>query len=230
MYTHLKRFLDIILALALIIGLFPLFFIISIILLNTGEKEIIYRQKRIGQYGNQFELIKFVSMLKDSAKMGLGFHTTRNDPRVTKFGKILRLSKLNELPQLFNILNGSMSFVGPRPLIEKSYLKYEKSARKKIFLNKPGLTGIGSVVFRDEEIMVSDYQNKGGETTELYKLYIFPAKQVLELWYSSKKSFFVDLKILFLTGIAVFFKRQQLHLLFFRKAPWEKLKLLLKNV
>jgi lipopolysaccharide/colanic/teichoic acid biosynthesis glycosyltransferase len=230
MYVYIKRTFDVLFALVLVVLLLPLLLVIAFILLNTAEKVVLYKQTRIGQFGKKYHVIKFSSMLKNSSKMGLGFHTTRKDPRVTKFGKTLRLSKLNELPQLFNILDGSMSFVGPRPMIEKSFLKYDKKARKKIFSNTPGLTGLGSIVFRDEERMVSDYEKIGGKTTDLYLDYIFPSKQILELWYNKNKSFSVDIKILFLTGIAVFFKGQKLHFILFRSVPWERLTLLKKDV
>ena len=98
-------------------------------------------------------------MLKNSINMGTGSITLKNDFRVTRVGKILRKTKINELPQIFNILKGDISFVGPRPLVMESFLAYPKKIQLKIYLIKPGLTGIGSIVFRDEESIISNIKN-----------------------------------------------------------------------
>jgi len=102
--------------------------------------------------GKPFKVIKFVTMQKNSDKMSGGDITIRNDPRVTKFGKVLRITKLNELPQLVNVFLGDMSIIGPRPLMEIHYNYYPKSIKERIYDVKPGMTGIVSVVLRDEEL------------------------------------------------------------------------------
>ncbi|RYZ95740.1 MAG: sugar transferase, partial [Sphingobacteriaceae bacterium] len=156
MYRSAKRVLDIIIASLALILLSPILIPVSIILLFTGEKEVFYFQKRIGYHNRPFDIIKFATMLKNSPNIGTGEITLRNDPRVTAFGKFLRMSKINELPQVINVLKGDMSIVGPRPLMKVSFDIYNEEVQQKIYLSKPGITGIGSVVFRDEEKIVSE--------------------------------------------------------------------------
>ena len=199
MYQVIKRIFDFSISLIGLLFLIPIFLPIMIILKFTGEGEVFYLQKRMGRNNSFFYIYKFATMLKDSPNIGTGTHTLRNDPRVTKFGKILRITKINELPQILNVLFGSMSLVGPRPLIEKSYLKYTKEVQDTIYKNKPGITGLGSLVFRDEEKLVSLYKDTGNDTFEYYSKFIFPYKGQLELWYYNNCSLIVDLKVLFLT-------------------------------
>jgi lipopolysaccharide/colanic/teichoic acid biosynthesis glycosyltransferase len=199
MYLIIKRIFDFSSSLLGLIILIPVFLPIMIILKFTGEGEVFYLQKRMGKDNSFFYIYKFATMLKDSPNIGTGNHTVRNDPRVTEFGKILRITKINELPQILNVLFGSMSLVGPRPLIEKSFYKYSKEVQDIIYKNKPGITGLGSLVFRDEEKLVSAFSDAGGDTFEYYSKYIFPYKGQLESWYRNNISFIVDLKILFLT-------------------------------
>ena len=151
MYKFFKRLLDITVALIAIIILLPLLLAIMIGLKLTGEGYIFYKQKRIGRNNKYFEILKFATMLKDSPNMGSGSITLRNDPRVTPMGGFLRKTKINELPQIFNILLGDISLVGPRPLVDKTFNAYTEGVRSVIYKVKPGLTGIGSIVFRDEE-------------------------------------------------------------------------------
>ncbi|MDB9828858.1 sugar transferase, partial [Flavobacteriaceae bacterium] len=147
MYKIIKRFFDILLSLLVILLLSPLLFPIMVGLLLTGEGEIWYKQKRIGFKNKPFLIWKFATMLKNSPKMAGGIITTKKDPRITPMGGFLRKSKINELPQLINIFKGDMSFVGPRPLMSISFETYTKDVQKVIYNVKPGLTGIGSIVF-----------------------------------------------------------------------------------
>ena len=117
MYKHIKRFFDITFSLLAIILLSPILIPVIILLLLTGEHEVFYRQDRVGYKNKIFKIWKFATMLKNSPNMGDGDITKRGDPRITRVGKLLRQSKINELPQLINILTGDMSFVGPRPLM-----------------------------------------------------------------------------------------------------------------
>ncbi len=114
-----KRVIDFLLALVALSILSPLLVVCMIILLCTGEHEVFYFQQRIGRGGRPFRIWKFATMLKNSPDIGTGTITTRNDPRVLPFGAFLRKSKINELPQIINVLSGSMSVTGPRPLVEK---------------------------------------------------------------------------------------------------------------
>ena len=129
MYVFLKRLFDLILSFIALFFLFPFFLIISIILLFTGEGEVFYLQERIGFKNKKFKIIKFATMIKDSPNIGTGSITLRDDPRVLPIGKILRKTKINELPQIFNVIIGNMSIVGPRPQMERDLDKFPKSTR-----------------------------------------------------------------------------------------------------
>src|SRR5258708_34632418 len=156
MYKLTKRLIDIIIASVALLLLSPLLIPSIIILLLTGEHEVFYFQKRVGYKNKMFNIWKFATMLKNSPSIGTGEITLRNDPRVTSFGKILRITKINELPQIINVFKGDMSVVGPRPLMEVSVKLYPEDIQAKIYNCKPGMTGIGSLIFRDEEKIVSD--------------------------------------------------------------------------
>lgn len=159
-----------------------------------------YYQRRVGYKNRLFDIWKFATMLKDSPNMGTGTITVRNDPRVTPMGGFLRKSKLNELPQIINVLKGDMSLVGPRPLDEKGFNAYSEAVRSKIYNVTPGITGIGSVIFRDEEQLVSAATIP---PREFYNQFIAPYKGELELWYQEHQSLLTDLKILVLTVVVI---------------------------
>ena len=128
----LKRLFDIIFSAIVIIVFSPLGLVIVLILLFTGEGEVFYKQSRIGQYGEQFGIYKFVTMIKDSPNIGAGDITLKEDFRVLPFGKILRKLKLNEFPQFINVLLGDMSLVGPRPLVKNQYNMIPETLKEKI--------------------------------------------------------------------------------------------------
>jgi lipopolysaccharide/colanic/teichoic acid biosynthesis glycosyltransferase len=204
MYTIIKRFIDILLSSIALVCLSPLLLPICLILAVTGEHEVFYFQKRVGLKNQPFYIWKFATMVKDSANMKLGLLTIRNDPRVTKVGKFLRMTKINELPQIMNIVKGDMSIVGPRPLVDKTFNPYPDHVKSVIYNIRPGLTGIGSIVFRDEEQLLS---NCGMDPKEYYEKKILPAKGELELWYQKKMGLLLDCKIIFLTAVAVLFPK-----------------------
>lgn len=197
----------------------PLFLFIMLILSVTGEKEIFYLQERMGFLNRPFGIIKFASMLKNSMNMGKKTVTLRNDFRITSVGKFLRISKLNEIPQILNVVKGDMSLVGPRPLLIQSYYKYHPDVQKIIYQNRPGITGLGSLVFRDEEKLVSTYHKTGRDPLEYYKLYIYPYKGALETWYFHHISFWTDSTILLLTILSLFFKNSALVYKVFKTIP-----------
>jgi lipopolysaccharide/colanic/teichoic acid biosynthesis glycosyltransferase len=149
---------------------------------------------------NNFELVKFATMLRDSPNIGTGNLTINNDPRVLQFGRFLRKTKLNELPQLFNVLVGNMSIVGPRPLTSDTFSMYVKSTQKAILEVKPGLSGIGSLIFRNEELLVLGNKNP----REFYAQKISPYKGELELWYINNQSIRMYFRVIFLTLLVVF--------------------------
>lgn len=207
MYAFIKRFFDILFSLLALIILLPLFTPIILLLLLTGEHEVFFRQDRVGYHNSIFRIWKFATMLKNSPNMGTGDVTTRNDPRVTRIGRFLRISKLNELPQIINILTGDMSFVGPRPLMKVGFDRYRDDMKEKVYRVKPGLTGIGSIVFRDEELIIT---KSSLPPHECYRQVILPYKGAVEVWYQQHISFFTDFMILFLTAWYIVFPNSNL--------------------
>ena len=197
----MKRIFDIIVSLIALILLSPFFILISIILRFTGEGEIFYLQERVGYLNKPFKIIKFATMLANSENIGTGSITIRNDPRVLPFGKFLRKTKINELPQFINVLLGNMSLVGPRPQLKRDFEKFHNEVQENMYKSKPGITGLGSIVFRDEEKWISNHK---GDKHKFYKDKIAPYKGELELWYYKNQSFYLDLKILIITLYVVF--------------------------
>lgn len=209
-YQCLKKTFDLILSLLGIVTISPIFLIIILILKVTGEGEIFYLQERMGLNKKPFYIYKFATMIKNSPNLGNKTFTVRNDPRITRVGQFLRMTKINELPQILNVIKGDMSLVGPRPLLIKSFEKYTTAVQNVIYKNKPGITGIGSLVFRDEELLVTKYKDKGKDPIEYYKTYIYPYKGALEEWYFYNCSVRVDMKILFLTFWSLINPKSQL--------------------
>lgn len=197
-----------------LVVLSPVLLLTIIILLLTGEHEVFYYQKRIGYKNKPFYIWKFATMLKNSPNIGTGHITLRNDPRVTWFGKILRITKINELPQIFNVLRGDMSIVGPRPLMESGFRLYSEEIQSKIYDVKPGITGIGSLVFRDEEKLIS----ASDDPVAMYQA-ISPFKGALEMWYQKNASVYVDLMIIFLTAWSIPFPNNTLQDRVFKDLP-----------
>ena len=197
----MKRFLDIVLSFMALVVLAPFLLPVLVILRFTGEGEVFYIQERAGRGGNSFGLYKFATMLKNSPNIGAGEITVRGDPRVLPFGQFLRKTKLNELPQLWNIFIGDMSVVGPRPMVLNTYVNYPEEARQKLNTIRPGLTGIGSIVFRDEERYLADRD----EPMEFYREHIIPYKSDLELWFVENNTLWLYIKIIFVTAWVVVF-------------------------
>lgn len=212
----MQRLFDILFSTIAIICFSPFLIIIMLILLCTGEHEIFYLQKRIGKNGKEFGVIKFATMLKDSPNIGTGTITTRNDPRVLPFGSFLRKTKLNELPQLFNIFIGNMSVIGPRPLVKKGYDNYSEEVKSYINKVTPGLSGIGSIVFRDEEKYFND---PSINAAEFYKNNIQPYKGLLEIWYVKHKSIILYFKLIILTVVCVLNSNSTLYLKWLKDLP-----------
>ena len=210
MYPIIKRFFDILASLLALVVLSPLLIPIAIGLKLTGEGYIWYFQERVGFKNKLFSIYKFATMLKDSPNMAGGLITTKKDPRLTPMGGFLRSSKINELPQLINILNGDMSIVGPRPVMQKSFDAYPIEIQKVIYNVKPGLTGIGSIIFRDEEALITEVRDKGGDTWDFYKNKIYPFKGDVEKWYQKHQSFYTDFMCIFLTAWVILFPKSEL--------------------
>ncbi len=216
MYKIIKRFFDILFSFVAIIILLPIFIPIIILLLLTGEHEVFFRQDRVGYKNKIFRIWKFATMLKNSPNMGHGDVTMRKDPRITRFGRFLRQSKFNELPQVVNILTGDMSFVGPRPLMKVGFDRYSDEMKAKVYNTHPGLTGIGSIVFRDEELILT---HSNLPPHECYRTIILPYKGTLEVWYQQHQGFFTDFMILFLTAWYVIFPNSKFVYKIFPSLP-----------
>ena len=215
MYPTLKRFFDIILSFIAIVCLTPVWLPIIIALLLTGEHLVFYLQQRVGKRGKMIGVWKFVTMVRNSANIGTGSVTVLNDPRVLPVGKFLRKTKLNELPQLINIFIGNMSIIGPRPLMQCDFDAYSQEAQNHVIESKPGLSGIGSIVFRDEEVIVS----RAKEPVAFFMQVIQPFKGQLEIWYHEHRSLWVDFMIIFLTVWVVIFPKSELVYKVFPSLP-----------
>ncbi len=215
-YFLWKRLLDILISGAALILLLPLFLPLMIILRLTGEGEVFYWQERVGYRGRKISLIKFATMLKNSPNVGTRTITTKNDPRVLPLGRFLRKTKINELPQILNVLKGDMSLVGPRPQTEECYAYFPIEDRDKIYLCKPGLTGVGSIVFRDEE---ETLDGSGKSYERCYREDIMPYKLALELWYLENRSLWVDFNLILLTAIAIVIPGNSLHTKLLKSLP-----------
>jgi lipopolysaccharide/colanic/teichoic acid biosynthesis glycosyltransferase len=192
----IKRIFDFLVSLFGLIIFSPLFLIIAILIKLDSEGPVFYRGERVGKDGKPFRIFKFRTMVKDAEKLG-GPSTSADDPRLTKFGKILRKYKLDELPQLINVLKGEMSLVGPRPEVKMYVDMLKPEEKEKILSVKPGMTDLASLWdFHEEEVL------KGSEDPEkAYMEKIRPKKIQLQLEYVKNRSFLLDLKIIFKTLI-----------------------------
>ena len=217
MYYFFKRLLDIIVSLLSLFILLPFFIPIVIILRCSDEGEVFYFQQRYGLNNIKFQIWKFATMQKNSMNIGTGSITLKNDPRVTKIGSFLRRTKINELPQIINILKGDISLVGPRPLVTKTFTAYNEEVQSKIYNVKPGLTGIGSIIFRDEESIISAVKDE--DPHQFYIRVIAPYKGDLELWYQNNNSFVLDLKLIFMTAWVILFPNSRLYEKWFKDLP-----------
>ncbi len=222
----LQRLIDIALSSFSLMILSPLFLFIMLILRFSGEGEIFFLQERIGKDGKKFKLFKFATMLKNSQNIGSKTITIKNDPRVLPLGKFLRKSKINEVPQLLNIFFGSMSVVGPRPLTEETFNLYADNVQKRVSVVRPGLSGIGSIIFRDEENILNLSEE---DSTLFYQQNIAPYKGELEMWYVNHSNIFTYLQVIMTTIWIVIFPSSKIYRYFFKELPEipDKLKIFL---
>jgi len=180
----MQRIFDVIFSGIALVLLAPLLLPLMFILRVTGEGEIFFPQNRVGLGGKHFKLYKFATMLKDSPNMDMGTVTVKNDPRILPMGGLLRKTKINELPQLINIFNGDMSVIGPRPQTQRCFDAFPLSSQNEIIKVRPGLSGIGSIIFRNEE----DMMHANNDPDKFYDEIVMPYKGSLEDWYVSHKS------------------------------------------
>lgn len=184
-YRAVKRFLDVTASFLGLVLLSPLLLAVSILIKIDSRGPVIFRQKRIGRNGKVFEIYKFRSMCVGAEKTGSGVYSGKGDARVTRIGKILRATSIDELPQLLNILKGEMSFVGPRPPLTYHPWKYEEYTdfQKRMFEVRPGITGWAQV--------------NGRKDVEWHK------RIELNVWYVDHMSLLLDIKIMFMTALKV---------------------------
>jgi lipopolysaccharide/colanic/teichoic acid biosynthesis glycosyltransferase len=211
----MQRFFDILFSGLALLVLAPLLIPIIIILRLTGEGEIFFTQQRIGKGGKPFGLLKFATMLKDSPNIGTGTVTLKDDPRILPFGRFLRKTKINELPQLINILKGDMSVVGPRPQAPRCFGAFPKAMQEEIVKVRPGLSGIGSIIFRDEENLLHD----SDEPVRFYDEVIAPYKGALEEWYIQNQNLRNYFLLIFMTVWVVLFPKSQIVWRFLEGLP-----------
>jgi lipopolysaccharide/colanic/teichoic acid biosynthesis glycosyltransferase len=211
----MQRFFDILFSGLALLVLSPLFIPIMILLRFTGEGEIFYVQRRVGMNGEMFGLLKFATMLKDSPSLGTGTVTVKDDPRVLPMGQFLRKTKINELPQLFNILLGDMSVVGPRPQTQRCFDAFPKDVQVDIVRVRPGLSGVGSIFFRDEE----DLLHGAADPANFYDNVIAPYKGALEKWYVRHATLINYFLVIFVTVWVVVFPRSRIAWSVFSDLP-----------
>ena len=211
----MQRLFDILFsAVALLVLALP-FLLIMLILRMTGEGEIFYVQQRVGKHRKPVGVIKFATMLKNSPSLGTGTVTVKGDPRVLPMGRFLRKTKINELPQLINIFNGSMSVIGPRPQTQRCFDAFPDDMKDTIASVVPGLSGVGSIVFRDEEEMMDG----ANDPNNFYDNVIMPYKGALEVWYAGHRNLGTYFGCIFLTVWAVLTRKPSATFSLFKSAP-----------
>lgn len=203
----LQRFFDIVFSAVAIVFLSPILIVVSVILKVTGN-DVFYRQQRVGLGAKYFDVCKFTTMIENSENMGSGTITLKNDSRVLPIGKFLRKSKLNELPQLFNILKGNMSIIGPRPQDKEGFYAFRKEEQEVIIKVQPGLSGIGSIFFRDEEEIME--RANVDDKNQFYIEIISPYKGEIEAWYVKNKSIYLYFSLIIMTLYVVLFPKNKI--------------------
>ena len=189
----LKRFFDSMMSLILLIILSPIFLILAIWIKLDSKGPIFYRQERVTTYGKIFKIFKFRTMVQDADKKG-SLITIGEDPRITKIGKKIRKCRLDEIPQLINILKGDMSFVGTRPEVPKYVEKYTDEM-KATLLMPAGVTSKASIEYRDEDEIINKYLNKGENVDDIYTKRVLPEKMKWNLEYIKDFNIFEDIKV-----------------------------------
>jgi lipopolysaccharide/colanic/teichoic acid biosynthesis glycosyltransferase len=194
----MKRVFDIVFSFIGLLLLQPLFGVTAIMIKVDSTGPIFFRQGRVGKNFRRFVIYKFRTMVVDAEKKGLRI-TSGGDHRVTRAGRILRKFKIDELPQLFNVLKGDMSFVGPRPEVEE-YVKLYKEDYREILKRRPGITDVSSIIFREEEAVLKNQVDPEG----YYKTVLLPEKIRLSKEYIENSSFLYDLKLILNTLHKIF--------------------------
>jgi lipopolysaccharide/colanic/teichoic acid biosynthesis glycosyltransferase len=212
----MKRTLDVLVSATAIVVLSPLLLLVAIVLRCTRERCVFYRQERVGKGGRTFLLYKFVTMSKDCGHTPKDLLTATNDRRVLPVGRILRATKINELPQFFNVLRGDMSLIGPRPQVRPHFDMYPEHVKREIIKIRPGLSGIGSIIFHDESSILA---RCGKDHNLCYIEDIAPYKGKLELWYVRNQSMRLDLFLIFLTVLVMLSRERKYCMQWLKNLP-----------
>ena len=197
----IKRMFDVVFSILGMVLLFPILLPIAILIKSESNGPIFFRQSRVGLRGKIFQIHKLRTMYVNSENIGR--ITIGNDRRITNFGKFLRRYKIDELPQLIDVLSGNMSIVGPRPEIEEYVDTYPKDIKKKILSVKPGITDYASITMIDESLLLANYSNP----QEAYAKSVLPKKLELSSKYVENNNIFLDIKIILLTLQKIILKR-----------------------
>lgn len=195
----LKRAFDIFIAVLLLILLSPIFLVLAIWIKIDSKGSVFYRQERITKYGRKFRIFKFRTMVQDADKKG-SLITLGEDVRITKIGSKIRKCRLDEIPQLLNVLKGDMSFVGTRPEVTKYVEKYTDEM-KATLLMPAGITSRASIEYKEEDKIMSTYLNKGEKIDDIYLKRVLPEKMKYNLAYIEKFNILEDIKIMISTAL-----------------------------
>ena len=192
-YLIVKRIFDFLLSLVILILLIPVFIVLAVMIKIDSQGPVFYHQERITKYGKKFKIIKFRTMIVDADQKGT-LITVNEDKRITKIGQKIRHSRLDEIPQLINVLKGEMSFVGTRPEVLKYVEKYSDTMRATLLM-PAGITSSASINYRDEDQIMDKYLKKNGNVDDIYINKILPDKMKYNLAYLQKCSIIEDIKL-----------------------------------
>jgi len=198
-YEGIKRMLDILVAGAGLVLCAPLFGLIALLIKLDSPGSIFFAHERVGRYGRKFKVLKFRTMVPDAPQRGIPV-TAGDDPRITRIGRILRKTKLDELPQLWNVLKGDMSLVGPRPEVERYVQLWEPVLREQVLRVRPGITGLTQIRYRHEEALLAQQP----DPEKYYREVLLPRKLASDVEYVQRRSLAFDLYLLGRTIIALF--------------------------
>jgi lipopolysaccharide/colanic/teichoic acid biosynthesis glycosyltransferase len=199
LYEPIKRIFDCGVAALGLILLLPLMAVIALLIKLDSPGSVFFAHERVGRHGRKFKVLKFRTMVQDAPKLG-GAITARHDPRITRIGRLLRTTKLDELPQLWNVLKGEMSLVGPRPEVERYVQLWEPALREQVLSVRPGITGLTQIRYRHEERLLAQQP----DPEKYYREVLLPLKLASDAEYVRRRSLMFDLSLLLRTVIALF--------------------------
>ncbi len=203
-YEGMKRIVDGLVALVGLLALAPLFALIALLIRLDSPGGVFFAHERVGRYGRKFKALKFRTMVQDAPQRGAAI-TAGCDPRITRVGRILRTTKLDELPQLWNVLKGEMSLVGPRPEVEKYVQLWEPALREVVLSVRPGITGLTQIRYRHEERLLAQH----ADPEKYYRETLLPLKLQSDVEYVQRRSVWFDAWLLARTLYALFEREQE---------------------